>query len=127
VVIENITPQINYGRFPAKRVVGEKVQVQADVFSDGHDQVLASLLYRKTGARKWYQVAMQPMVNDRWQAEFVINEISEYEFTVQGWIDNSRTWQKDLFKKYDDGQNIDVDLMVWCKSLKRDQRTRQKI
>ncbi|NIP42834.1 MAG: alpha-1,4-glucan--maltose-1-phosphate maltosyltransferase [candidate division Zixibacteria bacterium] len=118
VVIENITPQINCGRFPAKRVVGEKVQVQADVFSDGHDQVLASLLYRKTGARKWNQVAMQPLVNDRWQAEFVINEISEYEFTVQGWIDHFRTWQKDLFKKYDDGQNIDVDLMVGVNLLK---------
>lgn len=118
MVIENITPQIDCGRFPAKRVVGEIVKVQADVFSDGHDQVLTSLLYRKAGARKWNQVPMQPLVNDRWQADFVIDEISEYEFTVQGWIDHFRTWQKDLFKKYDDGQDIEVDLMVGVNLLK---------
>ena len=48
VVIENITPQVDCGRFPAKRAIGESVAVEADVFTDGHDAVAATLLDRKS-------------------------------------------------------------------------------
>ena len=53
VVIENVKPEIDSGAFPAKRVVGEKVEVSADIFSDGHDSLSARLLYRRAVDSAW--------------------------------------------------------------------------
>src|SRR5512146_3488475 len=46
VVIENIRPCVNGGRFPIKRTVGEPVEVRADVFADGHERLRVMLLDR---------------------------------------------------------------------------------
>src|SRR5581483_6495824 len=66
VVIEGIAPEVDGGRFPAKRTVGDMVRVEADVFTDGHDAVAAMLLYRKAGSKTWLETRMQALVNDRW-------------------------------------------------------------
>jgi starch synthase (maltosyl-transferring) len=70
VIIENVSPEIDCGRFPARRAIGEKVRVNADIFADGHDLLAADLLYRKTGAPKWNTKPMSLLVNDRWEAFF---------------------------------------------------------
>ena len=70
VIIEGITPQVDGGRFPAKRTVGDQVRVEADIFTDGHDAIAASLLVHREGAAAWTEIAMQPLVNDRWTAAF---------------------------------------------------------
>ncbi len=49
IVIEHIEPEVDCGRFPIKRVEGEKVVVTADIFADGHDAVSARILYKKQG------------------------------------------------------------------------------
>ena len=67
VVIENVEPEINCGRFPIKRIVGEMVRVEADVFGDGHDEVRARLLWKQDGEKDWQWVEMSPLGNDRWQ------------------------------------------------------------
>src|SRR5919197_3600055 len=70
VVIEAVMPEIDHGRFPARRVVGETVTVEADIFADRHDALAAALLFRHERSRQWTAVAMQPLVNDRWRGEF---------------------------------------------------------
>ena len=65
VVIEDVKPEINGGRFPVKRVVGERIVVEADIFADGHDAVSAVLLYRKENQSRWTETTMTPLINDR--------------------------------------------------------------
>ena len=112
MVIENVMPQVNCGQYPIKRVVGEPVVVTADVFSDGHDEVKAVLLYRNMKKRAWTEVPMRFLGNDRWQGTFVPQEIGTYEYTLKGWVDHFSTWQKGLKKKYEAGQDIAVELKI---------------
>ncbi|MBE0598044.1 MAG: alpha-1,4-glucan--maltose-1-phosphate maltosyltransferase [Desulfuromonadales bacterium] len=112
VVIEGVTPEIDCGRYPAKRVVEEKLTVQADIFADGHDQVAALLLYRYQGEHQWHKVLMRPLGNDRWEADFTPSELGYYRFTIEGRIDHFLTWKKDLVKKYDSGQFLQIDLLI---------------
>jgi starch synthase (maltosyl-transferring) len=110
VVIENITPQVDCGRFPAKRAIGESVAVEADVFTDGHDAVAATLFYRHESTPEWQAVAMSALGNDRWQARFTVQTLGRYVFTVGGWVDHLESWRQGLAKKYEAGQDIDLDL-----------------
>ena len=68
VVIEGVSPLIDGGRFPAKRTLGDQVRVEADIFTDGHDSIAASLLVHREASDEWTEIPMQPMVNDRWTA-----------------------------------------------------------
>jgi starch synthase (maltosyl-transferring) len=110
VVIENITPQIDCGRFAVKRVVGEALVVEADVFADGHDMVNCVLLYRSQGQERWTAVTMTPLQNDRWTARFVPTQLGHYLYTVRAWVDHLATWQRDLARKQAAGQDVSVDL-----------------
>jgi starch synthase (maltosyl-transferring) len=112
VVIENVKPEINGGRFPAKRVTGEEVLVQADIFADGHEAISARLLYRSPQDKDWSDVRMHFLANDRWQGKFRVTELGMYRYTLQGWVDHFRSWQKDIRKKFDAGQDISVDMLV---------------
>lgn len=112
IIIQHVNPEIDCGKFPVKRTVGEHVKVEADVFSDGHDSVAAALMYRKKGAKKWMEAPMQFIINDRWKAQFKVDETGWYEYTIQGWVDHFSTWQKGLKLKYEAGQKIDVELQI---------------
>ena len=112
VVIENVKPEIDCGLFPIKRTVGEKVVVEADIFADGHDSVSARLLYKKGNDEVWSEVPMIFIENDRWRGEFRVHEIGDYYYTVEGWVDHFKTWQKDIKKKFEAGQDIKVDVLV---------------
>jgi starch synthase (maltosyl-transferring) len=110
VVIENITPQVDCGRFPAKRAIGESVAVEADVFTDGHDAVAATLFYRHENTPDWHAVPMTSLGNDRWQARFTAQSLGRYLFTVGGWVDHMGSWRQGLAKKFEAGQDIELDL-----------------
>jgi starch synthase (maltosyl-transferring) len=118
VVIEHVKPEIDGGRFPIKRVVGEKVIVSADIFADGHDSISARLLYRKQKDREWKEAPMRFIENDRWKGEFVVEEIGVYHYTVEGWVDHFKTWQRDLKKRFDSGQDLKGDLRIGVEYLK---------
>ena len=94
VIIEGVQPEIDGGRFPIKRAVGESVQVEADIFTDGHDILSALLLYRKETDGAWKGFFMKPLVNDRWRASFRVDEIGRYFYTFQGWVDRFMTWRR---------------------------------
>jgi starch synthase (maltosyl-transferring) len=112
VVIEGVRPEADGGRFPVKRTVGEKVVVEADIFADGHEALSCVLLYRKEGDPQWIEVAMEALVNDRWRGEFIVTELGRYRYTLQAWVDRFQSWQKDLQKRVDVGQDVSVELQV---------------
>ncbi len=99
VIIEEISPVIDGGRYPAKRVAGDLVKVTAAIFSDGHDHVAARLLYRPASTQTWKTVPFSPLTNDMWEAEFVVEELGEWFFTIEAWIDHFDTWVHDLGKR----------------------------
>jgi starch synthase (maltosyl-transferring) len=110
VIIENVSPEIDCGRFPARRAIGEKVRVEADIFADGHDLLAAELFHRKTGDLEWNIKTMSLVVNDRWEASFLMRELGEYEFTIQAWVDRFKTWKSGIEKKSAAGINIFLEL-----------------
>ncbi len=112
VVIERVSPQIDCGRFPIKRVVGEAVVVEADVFADGHDQVTCQVLYLREGDKEWHASPMTPEGNDRWRGAFSVVEAGRYQYTIEGWIDRFQTWRDGLAKRIAAGQDVHVDLLV---------------
>jgi starch synthase (maltosyl-transferring) len=99
VVIENVEPEINCGRFPIKRIVDDMVSVEADVFGDGHDGVRARLLWKQDGDPDWQTTEMQPLGNDRWRGEFPVRQVGRYRYTLVGEIDHFGTWRSDLKKR----------------------------
>ena len=94
VVIENVKPLLDCGRFPIKRTVGESVRVEADIFVDGHESIACALLYRREPASHWEEVPMRPLSNDKWQGTFVVTHVGRYLYTLQGWVDPFRTWRQ---------------------------------
>ncbi|HEY3195441.1 MAG TPA: alpha-1,4-glucan--maltose-1-phosphate maltosyltransferase [Candidatus Dormibacteraeota bacterium] len=112
VGIEAVTPEIDSGRFPIKRTVGEKVTVEADVFADGHDALSCVIRYRHLSSKEWTEVPMVPTVNDRWRAAFPVSELGHYVYTVEGWIDRFETWSRQFAKRVEAGQDVTLELEV---------------
>ena len=102
-VIENLEPLIEGGRYPIKRVVGEDVVVEADVFKDGHDIVAAVLKWRIVGQPKWHETAMHFVDNDRWRGVFSVYENATYEYTIEAWTDVFAGWQHEYAAKFEAG------------------------
>src|SRR5690348_13883814 len=91
VVIEAVAPQVDCGRFAIKRVLGETVRVEADLFTDGHDAVAGELLYRREGEDAWRRAPMRPLLNDRWGASFEVDALGRWHYCVRGWVDHFET------------------------------------
>jgi starch synthase (maltosyl-transferring) len=99
VIIEKVNPEVDDGRFPAKAVTGDTVFVEADIYADGHDTLLARLLYRRAADKKWAEAPMRHLVNDRWQGSFTPAATGLYIFTITAWVDRFQTWRQDLEKR----------------------------
>src|SRR5437868_13415595 len=106
VVIEGVAPEIDCGRFPIKRTVGEEVAVSADIYAEGHDLLGAVVKFRPAGAREWSESPMEPLVNDRWTGRFTAGSVGRCEYTIEAWVDHFRSWLKELTKKSEAGQDV---------------------
>ncbi|MDP8958643.1 MAG: alpha-1,4-glucan--maltose-1-phosphate maltosyltransferase [Actinomycetota bacterium] len=111
-VIEAVEPEVDCGRFPIKRAVGETVRVEADIFTDGHDAIGAVLLHRRDGERRWRETPMEPLINDRWWGEFTVGELGRYSYTLLAWVDHFATWRTGFRKKVEAAQDVSVDVLV---------------
>jgi starch synthase (maltosyl-transferring) len=111
VAIERVSPEVDCGRFAIKRVAGETVAVEADVFADGHDRVACHILYRQ-GNEEMKSSPMKPLGNDRWRGEFTVTNLGRYEYTVEGWIDRFESWRSDLEKRIAAAQDVHLDLQI---------------
>jgi starch synthase (maltosyl-transferring) len=110
VVIENVQPEVDGGRFPVKRVVGEEVSVTADVLAEGHDLLAGRLLHRAAGEVRWTETPLTELGNDRFLGRFRVMQLGRHEFTIEAWVDRFATWRRDLRKKADAGQDVESDL-----------------
>jgi starch synthase (maltosyl-transferring) len=99
VIIEAIKPQVDCGRYPVKRVLGDAVTVSAAIFGDGHDHVSARLLYRPTAEDGWRHIPFTPLTNDLWSATFIVDQLGDWCYTIEAWIDHFDTWCADLHKR----------------------------
>jgi starch synthase (maltosyl-transferring) len=102
-VIENLRPLIDGGRYPVKRVIGEDLAVEADIFKDGHDVVAAILKWRMVGATRWHETVMKHLDNDRWGGVCCFYENAIYEYTVEAWTDTFRGWRHEFDTKFKAG------------------------
>src|SRR5919109_4093369 len=102
-VIENLSPLVDGGRYPVKRIVGEDLVVEADIFKDGHDVVAAVLKWRVVGKRGWRETPMVFVDNDRWRGVCTLYEQTIHEYTVEAWTDSFRSWQQEFAKKFEAG------------------------
>lgn len=119
VVIDELYPEVNCGRFPIKRVIGEKVRVEANIYADGHEELGASLLYRHESESDWHSELLTPLENDRWYGTFSVEKMGWYFYTIKGWIDEFKTFRKNLKKKLDAKQDVQVDLHIGFQILER--------
>jgi starch synthase (maltosyl-transferring) len=113
VIIEHVYPELDGGRFPIKRTVGDMLEVEADIYSHGHDVVRGVLQVRKKGTEAWSEVELTLVDNDRWKASFVLAEVGTYEYTILAWRDFFFSWAADLLKKYNanPAEDITSDLL----------------
>jgi len=88
VVIENVRPEVNKGRFPVKRVAGEELEVTADIHCDGTDVLMAVLRYRLRGEASWKETEMISEPNDVWRGRFTPEAPGNYEYTLEAWVNN---------------------------------------
>ncbi len=112
VVIERVTPEIDAGRYPIKRVVGDTVVVECDAFADGHEEIACAIRYRGPSDTQWREAPMQFLVNDRWRGQFTVTEMGRYTYTVVGWVDRFATWEHQLHKRVEAHQDVRVDLLI---------------
>ncbi len=108
IQIENPAPTVDAGRHPAKRCVGDRVEVSADVFRDGHDILRAAVRYRRAGNEAWSEAPMAAvdaaMQGVRWVGSFNVDACGSWEFDVEGWTDTFATWRDELRRKVDAAQ-----------------------
>jgi starch synthase (maltosyl-transferring) len=107
--IEDVYPLIDGGRFPVKRVVGERIDVWADIYRDGHDVVAAALVWRRERDRDWQRVPMTFHSNDRWGGSFVPDEIGRYVYAIEAWTDEFATWRHGFELKQKAGADLTLD------------------
>ncbi|QIB67206.1 maltotransferase domain-containing protein [Kineobactrum salinum] len=113
IVIENVRPQIDCGKYPVKREVGDVLEVDATVFRDGHDRIAAVLLHRQVGKPGWQETPMRSINPglDLWRASFRLEANATYQYTVEAWSDHFESWLDETGKKLGAGQSIALELI----------------
>jgi starch synthase (maltosyl-transferring) len=111
VIIENVSPEVDSGRFPIKRTVGEPIEVTADIFADGHDVLAAVVRYREAGEDTWREVPLVHTGHDHWEGCFSLHVLGRGEYTLEAWIDRFASWKRELQKKVDAGQDVHSELL----------------
>ena len=108
VQIEDPQPLLDCGRYPAKACVGDRVEVSALIFRDGHDLLSAVARYRGPGQKSWSETAMRRSDadegGDRWVGSFEVSAQGRWEWAVDAWTDAEATWRDELERKIAAGQ-----------------------
>ena len=107
--IEDVFPTVDGGRFPVKRIVGEPVEVWADIYRDGHDVVSAALVWRRERHREWRREPMTHHSNDRWSGSFVPDQPGRYVYAIEAWTDEFATWRHGFELKQKAGADLTLD------------------
>jgi starch synthase (maltosyl-transferring) len=122
VIIESLSPAVEGGAFPAKRVAGERITIEADIFADGHDLISAVVLHRHGDEQDWSEVRLRSLANDRWRTEITVERLGFHHFTIEAWIDHFLTWHRDLKKRIDGGvsaEELRVQFLIGADHLRQ--------
>ena len=111
VIIENVEPTVDAGRYPVKREVGDLLTVSADIFKEGHDVLVAFLRYCAPRETRWREVPMRFVDNDRWAGEFTLEQNGRYRFFIEALPDPFLSWLADLAKRTEAGQDVASELL----------------
>ena len=112
LVIENLTPQLDGGRYPIKRLLGKVVDIGVNIFKDGHDLIAAHILYRPVGATEYRTAPLAYHFDvDRWFGSFKADRLGRWEYTVEAWPDRYGTFRSDLGKRLNAGQDVRSELL----------------
>jgi starch synthase (maltosyl-transferring) len=111
-VIARIRPEIDAGRFPIKRTLGDVIDVEAEIFADGHDSLSAVLLHRLESSATWTESPMESAGNDLWRGSFSVSKLGVYHYTALAWVDHFKSWQHHLAKKVEAQQDVASDLLT---------------
>ena len=104
IQIQDVTPQVDCGRYPVKRTVGDRVDVRARIFRDGHETLGAAIRWKRRGATKWADSPLQPVGNDWWEGSFAVDAVGAWCFRIEAWVDRVASWQVEVRRKSDAGQ-----------------------
>ncbi len=110
-VIDAVLPVVDGGRFPAKRVAGEPIRIEAHCFTDGHDKLRAVLRWHAVGSSEAYEIDMTAHANDVWTAQFTPPVPGRYRYTVTAWVDHFESWRSELERR-DDREDVRTALKV---------------
>jgi starch synthase (maltosyl-transferring) len=118
VVIDRVRPEIDAGRYPIKRTVGEDVWIDADLFADGHDELAAVVRFRHVDDPSWQETPLVPLGNDAWRGRFVPGRIGWYEYSIVAWVDQFASWSRNLSKKHQASQDVESELREGAQLVK---------
>lgn len=118
IIIENVMPQLNNGEFFIKRIVGQKINISADILSDGHDVMQAVVKFKHEKERKFQEIRMIDSVNDSWEATFYVEKQGYYTYFVEAWIDYALNWQYGIGKKIGAEQVVKSELLEGIEYVK---------
>ena len=105
IQILEVEPQVDCGRYPVKRIAGERVDVAARIFRDGHDVVGAAVRYRPAGTARWQEAPLEPRGNDHWSGSFAVDRPGAWSFRIEAWTDRLASFQDELRRKVEGGQD----------------------
>ena len=111
VVIENVAPAVDGGRYPVKREAGTALEVAADIFKEGHDVLVAFLKYRRADEPVWREAPMRHVDNDRWTGSFALEANARWVFTIEALAEPFRSWLADLEKRHAARQDAASELL----------------
>ena len=110
IIIERIAPELDGGRYPVKRVVGDQLLVTADIFADGHDLLDAAILIRADDEPSWRRAPMRPIDNDRWSGHVELLRNRRHAYAVEAWRDAFGSWREGLRKKLEAGVAVPTEI-----------------
>ena len=118
-MIRDVVPEVEHGRFPVKRILGDGLEIEADVFLDGTDALRAVLLHRGDDDASWSETPMDALGNDRWRARFDLTRLGMCRFTIEAWVDAFGTWQRDFRRRVEARQEVSMDLRAGAAILRQ--------
>ena len=119
VLVADVRPRIEGGRFDVKRTVGDVLRVSAWLVADGHDRVAGALRWKRPDGARWYEVPLVARDQDRFVAELVLDAVGRWEIAVEGWVDELETWRHGLERKLAANDVADLDLAIGAELLAR--------